>query len=88
MFYVVVCSDGSYGYNRNQSCDGCLSDSCEKELGVCTDTSGCKPGWQHGQPKCDKGIRLHSIKKDIHLQAAKSSTIPQIRRARVAQWVR
>ena len=53
MFYVVVCSDGSYGYNCNQSCDGCLSDSCDKEHGVCTDTSGCKPGWQHGQTKCD-----------------------------------
>jgi hypothetical protein len=53
MFYVVVCSDGSYGYNCNQSCDGCLSDFCDKEHGVCTDTSGCKPGWQHGQTKCD-----------------------------------
>jgi hypothetical protein len=49
MFYIVECSHGSYGYNCNESCDGCLSDSCDKEHGVCTDTSGCKPGWQHGQ---------------------------------------
>jgi hypothetical protein len=56
MSFFIECNRGRYGYNCNQSCDGCLSDSCEKELGVCTDTSGCKPGWQHGQPKCDKGI--------------------------------
>ena len=26
--------------------------------GVCTDTTGCKPEWQYGQPKCDKGIQI------------------------------
>ena len=53
MFYIVECSHGSYGYNCNESCDGCISDYCDKEHGVCTDTSGCKPGWQPGQTKCD-----------------------------------
>ena len=31
------------------SCDVYLSDSCNNKSGVCTDTSGCKPGWQYGQ---------------------------------------
>lgn len=53
---IIECSPGRYGYNCNQACDGCLSDSCDKEHGVCTNTSGCKPGWQIGQPKCDIGI--------------------------------
>ena len=57
MFFIVECSLGYYGYNCNQSCDGCLSDSCDKENGVCTDTAGCKPGWQYGQLKCDKGMK-------------------------------
>ena len=54
--FIIECSLGYYGYNCNQSCDGCLSDSCDKEYGVCTDTSGCEPGRQPGQPKCDLGI--------------------------------
>lgn len=53
---IIECSPGRYGYNCNQACDGCLSDSCDKEHGVCANTSGCKPGWQIGQPKCDIGI--------------------------------
>jgi hypothetical protein len=40
MFFIVECSLGYYGYNCNQSCDGCLSDSCDKENGACTDTAG------------------------------------------------
>ena len=47
-----------YGYHCNQSCDGCLSDSCDAEDGVCTNTNGCKPGWQSGNPKCDKGMTI------------------------------
>jgi hypothetical protein len=58
MFFIVECSLGYYGYNCNQSCDGCLSDSCDKENGVCTDTDGCKPEWQYGQLKCDKGMKI------------------------------
>jgi hypothetical protein len=51
MPFLIECSLGYYGYNCNQSCDGCLFDSCDKEDGVCTDTTGCKPGWQYGQLK-------------------------------------
>ena len=57
MSFFIECSLGRHGFNCNQSCEGCLSDSCDKEYGVCTDTTGCKLGWQYGQPwKCDKGI--------------------------------
>jgi hypothetical protein len=35
-----------------------LFDSCDKENGVCTDTSGCKPGWRYEQLKCDKGMKI------------------------------
>jgi hypothetical protein len=54
--FFIECSLGYYGHNCNESCHGCLSDACDKEFGVCTDTSGCKPGWQPGQEKCDLGI--------------------------------
>jgi hypothetical protein len=58
---LIECDPGRYGYNCNQSCDGCLSDYCDKEDGVCTDTTGCKPGRQHRQPwKCDKGMQIKS----------------------------
>jgi hypothetical protein len=40
---------------------GCLSDSCDSENGICTDTSECKPGWQPRQPKCDIGILMKKI---------------------------
>ena len=49
---------GYYGYKCNISCDGCLSDSCDSEYGICTDVSGCKPGWQPRQAKCDIGILM------------------------------
>ena len=62
MFYIVECSHGSYGYNCNESCDGCLSDSCDKEDGVCTDTSGCKSRRQLGPlKKCGKDIKAMLI---------------------------
>ena len=61
MSYFIECGLGRYGYNCNQSCDGCLSDSCDKEDGVCTDASRCKHGWQHAHPwKCDKGMQIKS----------------------------
>jgi hypothetical protein len=56
---IIECSDGSYGYNCNRSCDGCLSNSCDKKQGVCTNTTGCKPGWQYVrsvQNTCDIGM--------------------------------
>ena len=57
--FNLECSVGSYGYNCSQSCDGCLSNSCDKRQGVCTNTTGCKPGWQYvhsGLQKCDIGM--------------------------------
>jgi hypothetical protein len=62
----LVVFHGSYGYNCNESCDGCLSDSCDKEHGVCTDASGCKPGWQHGQTKCDL-LKKENLETDFDL---------------------
>ena len=47
---------GHYGFNCNKSCDGCLSDACDRQFGTCTNTSGCKPGRQSGQEKCDIGM--------------------------------
>ena len=55
--FAIECSLCNYGYNCNQSCDGCLSDSCDNEHGVCTNKTGCKPGRQHVDPwKCDIGM--------------------------------
>ena len=55
--FIIECIIGNYGYNCNQSCDGCLSDSCDNEHGVCTYTTGCKLGRQHVDPwKCDIGM--------------------------------
>ena len=59
MPFIIECSFGNYGYDCNQSCDGCLSNSCDKKQGVCTDTTGCKPGWryiQSVQQMCDIGM--------------------------------
>jgi hypothetical protein len=56
MSFIIECSPGYYGYNCNESCDDCISDSCDRENGTCTDTSGCNPGWQYGYQKCDEGI--------------------------------
>jgi hypothetical protein len=49
---------GYYGYNFNISCDGCLSDTCDSEYGICADLSGCKHGLQPWQPKCYLGILI------------------------------
>ena len=54
--FNVECSLGYYGFNCIQSCDGCLADACDKENDTCNNTSECKPGWQDGHLKCDKGI--------------------------------
>ena len=36
----------------------------DKENDTCNNASGCKSGWQHGHPKCDKGyihiVRFHN----------------------------
>jgi hypothetical protein len=71
MFYVVECSHGSYGYNCNESCDGCLSDSCDKEHGVCTDASGCKPGWLLNSPWYSHRTHMNHVRgiENVKLQA-------------------
>ena len=59
MSFIIECRVGAYGYNCNQSCDGCLSDSCERQNGSCLDQSGCKPGWQYAkstQKQCGIGM--------------------------------
>ena len=59
MSFIIECNLGNYDYNCNQSCHGCLSDSCDTEYGICLDQSGCKPGWQYvqsGHHKCDIGM--------------------------------
>ena len=56
--FILECMVGYSGYNCNILCDGCLSDTCDSEYGICADLSGCKPGWQHMQPKCDLGILI------------------------------
>ena len=56
--FILECMVGYSGYNCNILCDGCLSDTCDSEYGICADLSGCKPGWQHRQPKCDLGILI------------------------------
>ena len=59
MSFIIECSVGTYGYNCSQSCDGCLSDSCQNQYGYCLDQYGCKPGWQYAkstQNKCDIGM--------------------------------
>jgi hypothetical protein len=65
---IIECSLGKYWYNCNKSCDGCLSYTCDKGDGNCTDKSGCKPGWQYipsEQHKCDIGMlrKLSNIRK-------------------------
>ena len=55
--FILECMVGYYGYKCNISCDGCLSDSCDSEYGICTDVSGWKPR----QPKCDLGILMKKI---------------------------
>ena len=72
--FIIECSVGNYGYNCNQSCDGCLSNFCDNKQGVCENTTGCKPGWQYvqsGQQKCDIGmLRTCSI---IHVKETRNA---------------
>lgn len=73
---ITECSHGYYGFNCNESCDGCLSDSCDKEHGVCTDTSGCKHRRHLRQlGKCGKDINamfyLFFIQEEVTCQFLK-----------------
>lgn len=77
MSYIIACSVGNYGYNCDQSCDGCLPNSCESTHGYCLDQSGCKPGWQksqQGQFKCD----LRMFKNVLLLHQKKNRQMHQL----------
>ena len=54
--FFIECSLGYYCYNCNELYDGCLSDACDSEFGICINTSGCHPGCQPGNNKYDLGI--------------------------------
>lgn len=54
-----TCRAGYYGAKCNKACSsGCKGGTCDVE-GVCTDTSGCEPGWKSTNTKsakCEKPI--------------------------------
>ncbi|VDI18344.1 Hypothetical predicted protein [Mytilus galloprovincialis] len=39
------CGEGKFGQNCNDSCDGCISNSCDAIDGLCYNTTGCEPGY-------------------------------------------
>ncbi|VDI12460.1 Hypothetical predicted protein, partial [Mytilus galloprovincialis] len=39
------CDEGKFGRNCNDSCDGCLLNTCEATDGLCLNTTECKPGY-------------------------------------------
>ncbi|XP_052059394.1 receptor-type tyrosine-protein phosphatase mu-like isoform X2 [Mytilus californianus] len=43
------CDSGTFGENCLESCDGCISDECDRINGVCSNSSGCKPGFMLGK---------------------------------------
>ncbi|VDH97240.1 Hypothetical predicted protein [Mytilus galloprovincialis] len=47
------CSPGTFGWNCSEKCNGCTEDSCDYISGVCTNISGCKPGYEYGR-YCNK----------------------------------
>ena len=69
--FFIECSLGYYGYNSNESSDGCLSDACDRESGICITTSGCNPGWHPGHEKYDLGVVesnncMHELAYGVH----------------------
>jgi hypothetical protein len=50
---LTACSKGHFGKNCNHTCDGCISELCNRFDGECIIQDVCKAGW-HGV-KCDKG---------------------------------
>jgi hypothetical protein len=50
---------GHFGNNCNDTCDGCISELCNRSDGVCDIKDQCKAGW-HGV-KCDKGTYIMSV---------------------------
>ncbi|XP_052067766.1 receptor-type tyrosine-protein phosphatase alpha-like [Mytilus californianus] len=47
------CSTGYFGRNCSQSCEGCISDLCDRFDGFCNVTDKCKPGYIHDL-KCNQ----------------------------------
>ncbi|CAG2228466.1 unnamed protein product [Mytilus edulis] len=39
------CKSGYFGRNCREFCGGCISNICDKLNGLCTNTTGCKPGY-------------------------------------------
>ena len=55
LFYILLtaCSKGHFGNNCNHTCDGCISELCNRFDGVCDIKDQCKAGLDG--VKCDKG---------------------------------
>ncbi|XP_052068573.1 multiple epidermal growth factor-like domains protein 10 [Mytilus californianus] len=51
------CSKGTFGLDCSESCDGCIESACDRFNGECVDSSGCKPGYEHG-PYCNKNTQM------------------------------
>jgi hypothetical protein len=55
LFYILLtaCSKGHFGNNCIHTCDGCISELCNRFDGVCDIKDQCKAGLDG--VKCDKG---------------------------------
>ncbi|CAC5421816.1 Tyrosine-protein phosphatase non-receptor type 5,Receptor-type tyrosine-protein phosphatase R,Receptor-type tyrosine-protein phosphatase S,Receptor-type tyrosine-protein phosphatase eta,Tyrosine-protein phosphatase non-receptor type 7,Receptor-type tyrosine-protein phosphatase N2,Tyrosine-protein phosphatase non-receptor type 12,Receptor-type tyrosine-protein phosphatase delta [Mytilus coruscus] len=45
---TTECESGKFGWNCLETCDGCKANACDHINGICSDTSGCKPGFLFG----------------------------------------
>jgi hypothetical protein len=41
---LTACSKGHFGNNCNDTCDGCISELCNRSDGVCDIKDQCKAG--------------------------------------------
>lgn len=55
---ILGCKQGRFGINCVQTCHGCLLSECNGETGICTNSSGCRPGWEKGFPRCNVGLYI------------------------------
>ncbi|CAC5418187.1 PTPRT [Mytilus coruscus] len=52
------CDNGYFGRNCGRFCDGCILNICDKFDGLCTNTTGCEPGYlyeEYCNTTCDDG---------------------------------